>query len=149
MPDAPILSVKSKTSTETILAWEQYFPNPESSNVYRYELQINLDGEKFQDSWLLLTTLGSRDREYRDTSMDVGQTAWYRIRAVASNGNSSWSNVVKVTTPQGPPGPPAERQGRSRRFQSHQGVLGPAVPYRRLPGLALPDPGIQCRKPQH
>ena len=106
VPDAPILSVKSKTSTETILAWEQYFPNPEASNVYRYELQYNLDGEEWKDSWRLLTTLGSSDREYRDTSMDVGETVWYRIRAVASNGNSSWSNVVKVTTPQGPPGPP-------------------------------------------
>ena len=108
VPDAPILSVKSKTSTETHLVWDQYFPNPESSNVYRYELQANFDGEERQDSWLLLTTLGSRDREYRDTSMDVGETVWYRIRAVAENGNSSWSNVVKVTTPQGPPGPPAD-----------------------------------------
>ena len=114
VPDAPILSVKSKTSTETHLVWDQYFPNPESSNVYRYELQINLDGEEWQDSWFLLATPGPGDRGsrtgagYRDTSVEVGRTVWYRIRAVASNGNSSWSNVVKVTTPKGPPGPPGD-----------------------------------------
>ena len=89
-------------------------PTPSASNVYRYDLQINLDGEEWQDSWFLLATPGPGDRGsrtgagYRDTSVEVGRTVWYRIRAVASNGNSSWSNVVKVTTPKGPPGPPGD-----------------------------------------
>ena len=42
--------------------------------------------------------------------MQVGQRVWYRIRAVASNGNSSWSNVVSAKTPAGPPGQPANVQ---------------------------------------
>ena len=103
---------KSMTSTETHLVWEQFFSDP-SIDLIRYELQANLDGKQFQNRWFLLATPAPGDRGslmgegYRDEEVEVGQTKWYRIRAVSSSGNSSWSNVVEVATRKGPPGPPA------------------------------------------
>ena len=106
--DGPILTVEEVGPYEVRLEWEQYFPIPEAANLWRFDIQINVNGPEFKDSWFIIGRAGSGDREFRDRARQPGEKVYYRMRSVGPHGNSSWSNVVSSRTVAGAPDAPAD-----------------------------------------
>ena len=68
--------------------------NDNSNNEDRFEVERKLDSAS---TYNLVATLPVNTREYTDTSVQVGNTYNYRIRACNIAGCSAYSNVVTTT----------------------------------------------------
>src|SRR4029078_13295168 len=90
-PAAPSnLAAVATSSTQVDLTWSDNSNNEESFKIGR-----STDGVLFFSQ----ETTDPNNTGYSDTTVAASTTYWYRIRAYNSQGYSSFSNVVSVTTP--------------------------------------------------
>ena len=90
-PAAPSnLAAVATSSTQVDLTWSDNSNNEESFKIGR-----STDGVLFFSQ----ETTDPNDTSYSDTTVAPATTYWYRIRAYNSQGYSSFSDVVSVTTP--------------------------------------------------
>jgi len=97
------LTAAAVSPNQINLGWQD-----NSTNEFNFRIQKSPNGNSDWDS---LVSLPAGTTSYADTSLNPGQTRYYRVRAESPTyGNSTFSNVVNVTTPLLPsptPTPPA------------------------------------------
>jgi hypothetical protein len=64
-------------------------------NLNTYEIQVSSDSVNFHSIGNVLAS-SSSDYNYSDYNFSSGSKQYYRIRAVDNQGNSSFSNVIKI-----------------------------------------------------
>ena len=112
VPNAPGLTVRAAAFDAVELTWT--VPADNGDPITGYTLEWSADGNP--DTWATLHSVGAADTSYNDTPLEPGTERYYRIRAVNSTGNGSWSTVRKAVTPPAPPVTPeleAEANGQN------------------------------------
>jgi hypothetical protein len=90
LPEAPS-SLKAAISGNGVnLTWDVHGGNPTGIVIERRILAVQ------PGNWDKFTTLPATAGEYADSSIRRGQSVSYRVRAVNENGNSAYSNIVRV-----------------------------------------------------
>jgi hypothetical protein len=103
-PTAPnTLAAPSFTTSSIDLTWVDT-----SSDETGFEIERSLDGST---GWTLIFTTASNATAYTDTSLSASTTYYYRVRAVNSFGNSSYTANASATT-QAPPSTPVHARLR-------------------------------------
>jgi hypothetical protein len=88
-PPAPVnLQAKGRVSGDVDLSWED--PAAEAAG---FEIERATDGRFIQNRHLVTTTAAGVTR-YTDTTLALGVTYCYRIRATGPGGASGWSNTA-------------------------------------------------------
>ncbi|MDD4776508.1 MAG: stalk domain-containing protein, partial [Syntrophomonas sp.] len=95
-PAAPSnLSAGSVSSDEVVLQWSD-----NSNNEGGFRIERSVGGSPYAEA----TSVGTDAETWTDTGVEPATTYTYRVRAFNSFGNSVWTNILAVSTPQeGPP----------------------------------------------
>jgi hypothetical protein len=92
------LLARSTSSSSVTVTWSD-----NSSNETGFKLERSADGVVYAE----IATLGAGSTSYSNTGLAAKTNYWYRARAYNSAGNSAYSNVSGVTTPDAPPAAPS------------------------------------------
>jgi hypothetical protein len=92
------LTARASSSTSVTVTWSDA-----SSNETGFKLERSTDGVAYTE----IATLGAGSTSYSNTGLSARTNYWYRVRAYNSAGNSAYSNVSSVTTPDVAPPPPS------------------------------------------
>lgn len=84
------LSASTVSDTAIDLAWTD-----NAANEDNYEVERSLTGT---DTWSLIATIAANSTSYSDTGLTQATEYYYRVRAVASGGQSTYSNVSSSVT---------------------------------------------------
>lgn len=103
IPAAPsgITSVKASSETSVYLEWAASTTTTETT----YEIEYTTKKEYFDGSNATSNIAGIETTKYTITGLESGQEYFFRVRAVNSEGNSSWSDVKSVTIGKDPSAP--------------------------------------------
>jgi hypothetical protein len=94
LPEAPS-SLSATVGPATVrLRWEEHGGDPRNAMVDR---RVKPNG-----AWKRVATLAAGKQEYTDESAPAGETVSYRVRVANGNGESAYSNVVRVVGPGSP-----------------------------------------------
>ena len=91
LPEAPSSLNAAVTSTGVKLSWQLHGGNPQQVLIERRE-----DSATARGSWQRVVHLAPSTSEYTDSQWKKGQPVSYRVRATNANGESAYSNVVRV-----------------------------------------------------
>ncbi len=106
-PVAPTgLQASPASETGIDLAWTD---NADNETAFHIERSADGSGD-----WTEIGTVGADVSSYSDSGLGVGATHFYRVRAYAPGGFSSYSNVASATTPVNPPAAPTNLGATSR-----------------------------------
>jgi hypothetical protein len=89
LPEAPSSLAAVVSSGSVRLRWEAHGSNTRNVIIER---RIGQTGP-----WARIATQQVGTPEYVDTGASVGATVCYRVRAVGANGESAYSNIVRVS----------------------------------------------------
>ena len=106
VPGQPSLTVRATDANTIALTWT--VPADNGDPITGYEIEWSADGSV--GNWTALTSPGATATSYDDTPLNPGTERHYRIRAVNSTGNGSWSTARNATTPPAVPGAPTNVQ---------------------------------------
>ena len=105
VPNAPGLTVRAAAFDTVELTWT--VPGDNGDPITGFQLEWSPDGSP--GHWSPLTNPLATDTSYNDTPLEPGTERHYRIRAVNSTGNGTWSTVRRAVTPPAPPVTPTLR----------------------------------------
>lgn len=92
LPEAPSSLNATMAGSIVKLRWEVHGGNPTGVVVERH-----IEGEKEGGgNWKKIASLSPNTIDYSDTSVQSGQLLGYRVRAVNAEGESAYSNVVRM-----------------------------------------------------
>ncbi len=83
---------------EVLLSWVD-----NATNEQGFEIERTFDGYSTNPDWSLLATVSSDDTLFIDSTVALEEYASYRVRAINSVGNSSFSNTIQVGNQPIPP----------------------------------------------
>ena len=106
VPGQPSLTVSATDAHTIALTWTA--PADNGDPITGYAIEWSADGSV--GSWTALDSLGATATSYDDTPLNPGTQRYYRIRAVNSTGQGSWSTARNTTTPPAVPGAPTNVQ---------------------------------------
>lgn len=92
LPEAPSSLQVTQVANGTKLAWQVHGGDPTGIVVERRVVPANDQ----PGGWAQLAKLGANAAEYIDSSTKKGLNFAYRVRAVNANGQSAYSNVVRL-----------------------------------------------------
>jgi hypothetical protein len=92
LPEAPSTLRVTQGANGAKLAWQVHGGDPTGIIVERRTVPPN----EQPGGWSQLTKLPASAAEYADNSVKKGQNVAYRVRAVNTNGQSAYSNVVRL-----------------------------------------------------
>lgn len=103
IPAAPsgITSIKASSETSVYLEWAA----STTTTATTYEIEYTTKKEYFDGSNATSNIAGIETTKYTITGLESGQEYFFRVRAVNSEGNSSWSDVKSVTIGKDPSAP--------------------------------------------
>ena len=91
IPTAPTnLTATAASSTQINLAWSD---NSNNDDGFKIERKTDVGG-----TWSQIDTVAVNTTSYQNTSLSVGTTYYYRVRAYGSAGDSSYSNEAYAAT---------------------------------------------------
>jgi hypothetical protein len=93
LPEAPSSLIASIARGAVKLTWQVHGGDPTGSVVERRAE----DAKEGRGTWKKIANLAASAVEYDDTSVRGGQRVAYRIRAVNAEGESAYSNIVRMT----------------------------------------------------
>ena len=91
LPEAPSSLSATMPGGSSKLTWEMHGGDPAGVVIER-----RVDGSTTPGRWTKIATLPAATSFYTDSAMPVGARVSYRVRAVNVNGQSAYSNVVRV-----------------------------------------------------
>ena len=95
LPSAPTnLNAFDDNDTSVTLSWTNT-----SLHASHYVVQRSPDGENFTT----IDTASASTNNYIDTTLSANTQYWYRVYAIASAGDSDYTNIANVTTSAGAP----------------------------------------------
>ncbi|MBN1674130.1 MAG: fibronectin type III domain-containing protein [Kiritimatiellae bacterium] len=104
-PAAPsALSAAALAADAVRLAWQD-----NSSNEAGFKIDRRQSGT---DDWVRIATTGANATTYTDSGLPAGTKFYYMVKAANAEGNSPYSSVAAVTTPEPPPVAPANLVAR-------------------------------------
>ena len=106
VPGQPRLTAQAKDANTIALTWTM--PADNGDSIVLYQLEWSADGT-LDGTWTSLSHASATDTAYDDENLDPSTQRYYRIHAVNSTGNGSWSTVANATTPPAKPGAPTLR----------------------------------------
>ena len=92
LPEAPSSLTVNSTGGAMTLKWQDHGGNPTGVVVER---RLEVTNEK-HGSWSKIASLPAGASEYSDTVVKNGQHLGYRVRAVNAEGESAYSNIVRM-----------------------------------------------------
>jgi hypothetical protein len=98
LPEAPSSLSVALSASAPKLTWQVHGGNPASIIVER---RIE-DGSSARGAWERIAKLSSSATEYADSAAKKGQHLAYRVRAANADGESTYSNVERITVPAKP-----------------------------------------------
>jgi hypothetical protein len=93
LPEAPSSLIASIARGAVKLTWQVHGGDPTGSVVERRAE----DAKEGRGTWKKIANLAASAVEYDDTSVRGGQRVAYRVRAVNAEGESAYSNIVRMT----------------------------------------------------
>ena len=93
LPEAPSTLNASVVRGAVKLTWQVHGGDPTGSVVER-RVEDAKDGRW---TWKKIANLAAGTGEYADASVTNGQRVVYRVRAVNAEGESAYSNIVRMT----------------------------------------------------
>ena len=93
LPEAPSSLNLAVTGTTAKLDWQVHGGSPSGIVVERRISQ----SDSAKDSWSRIAKLPATATEYSDSGLRKGERFSYRVRAVNSDGESAYSNIVRGT----------------------------------------------------
>ena len=94
-----ITTCKATSETSILLEWGAV------ANATSYDIQYTTKKEYFEGSDSLTTESGIETNRYELTGFQTGSEYFFRVRAVNSEGESAWSDIVSVTIGKPPTAP--------------------------------------------
>ena len=92
LPEAPSSLNVSSAGGPMKLTWQVHGGNPTGIVVER---RVE-DSKEGQETWKRIASLAAAAAEYTDTGVRHGQRVAYRVRAVNADGESAYSNIVRM-----------------------------------------------------
>jgi hypothetical protein len=92
LPEAPSSLTVSSQGGAMRLTWQGHGGNPTGLVVER-RLEVGKEG---RGTWSKIASLPAGSAEYSDTPVKNGQHVAYRVRAVNAEGESAYSNIVRM-----------------------------------------------------
>lgn len=101
IPSTPekIINCKATSETSVYLAWTKV------TTAETYDIEYTTKKEYFDGSDKTSTKTGIEFDHFELTGLETGEQYFFRVRAVNSNGHSSWSGIVTVTIGKDPAAP--------------------------------------------
>lgn len=93
LPEVPSSLQATQEGGSIKLTWEPHGGNPTAIVVER----AISSGADHAAPWKTVARVAANAREYRDSGLQKGQQAAYRVRAANAAGESGYSNLVRVT----------------------------------------------------
>jgi titin len=93
LPEAPSSLNASGARGAVKLTWQVHGGDPTGSVVER-RVEDAKDG---RETWKKIANLAAGTVEYSDATVRSGQRVAYRVRAVNAEGESAYSNIVRMT----------------------------------------------------
>jgi hypothetical protein len=93
LPEAPSSLNASVARGAVKLTWQVHGGNPTGSVV---EQRVE-DAKDGRGTWKKIAKLAAGTVEYSDLTVRSGQRASYRVRAINAEGESAYSNIVRIT----------------------------------------------------
>jgi hypothetical protein len=97
LPEAPSSLNVVLAGNVPKLMWQVHAGNPTGIVVER-----RMDDPNGRGTWERIASLGSAATEYTDSQVKRGQHARYRVRAINADGESAYSNIVRVAVAAAP-----------------------------------------------
>jgi hypothetical protein len=98
LPEAPSSLTLSVTGNTVKLGWDVHAGNPTGVVVER---RTEADPTT-KATWSRIAKLPATATEYSDSSLKKGERVAYRVRAINGDGESAYSNIVRVALPTKP-----------------------------------------------
>lgn len=92
LPEAPSSLNATLTGTTVRLSWQVHGGDPKQVVVERRD-----DSGTDRVSWQRIGQVAAATMEYSDSRVRKGQPVSYRVRATNSNGESAYSNLVRIS----------------------------------------------------
>jgi hypothetical protein len=96
LPEAPSSLSIAVVGNSAKLSWEVHGRNP--TNVV-IERKTESSDRATKGTWTRIAKLPNTATEYSDSSLKKGDRFAYRVRAVNSDGESAYSNIVRSVDP--------------------------------------------------
>ena len=93
LPEAPSSLNVSVAGGAVKLTWQVHGGDPTGAVVER---RVE-DAKGGRGTWTKIANLAAGTAEYNDTTVRTGQRVAYRVRAVNAEGESAYSNIVRMT----------------------------------------------------
>ena len=91
LPEAPSSLTAAVAGNSVTLSWQVHGGEPQHIVIDRRE-----DSATGRAAWHRLAELRSSATDYSDASLSKGQQASYRVRATNADGESAYSNIVRI-----------------------------------------------------